>query len=76
MSPTSTPSYSNVIIPPTETEAKKVQKEDEEEEAAEDLDKLSLLERVRITQFFSVVGISISCVKICNRGKEYVRKDV
>ena len=52
------PSYSNVIIPPppaTGTEAEKLQKEDVEagnDSEVEDLDKLSLLERVRINQFF------------------------
>ena len=54
--PTTMPAYSNVIIPPpamaaADTDTKKVQKEAEEEEAKgndeEDLDKLSLLERVR-----------------------------
>ena len=50
---TTMPAYSNVIIPPPTiaTDTKKVQKEAEEEEAKandeEDLDKLSLLERVR-----------------------------
>ena len=58
--PTSTPSYSNVIIPPlsvAETEAQKLQKEDEEadgDNAVEDLDKLSLLERVWPTHFFFI----------------------
>ena len=46
------PAYSNVIIPPPAmaTDTKKVQKEAEEEAKGndeEDLDKLSLLERVR-----------------------------
>ena len=50
---TTMPAYSNVIIPPPAmaTDNKKVQKEAEEEEAKgngeEDMDKLSLLERVR-----------------------------